>query len=594
MKTAALLALLVCAAHAGPEKAVDGVPDAGAPLAPAQSGAAALPAVQDPTSGMPAQLDVPDSKVAAAGVEAAGTPAAEQVQEAATLPEGAATEIPGAGEAGAEEAQGGPGFIRHARAMGASLMDRLRGAEDQLGPSYMVKAGGHSIGIKRIEYLDGVPVEIWDASAYIRERRSKSEPDLKIFDLNQLFAKPTPFLGFGIPNVFLGFPHGEGVSKIAAKSLWRGDTHVVDTKGRVQSGVFLVFRDLDPEAIRMRDIAQRREGSRQPTCVHENCVAMGEMGFTIGGKPISDFYMPMPLLKAIVLNSKNGVSTQDGLLFNGKPVAFDLVRTTPKRLENFRRAVDWAVKTTPIRHLRRRYGEDIPEDEPTAPVRDITRYPLDGFSSDDLELTASQPSRFGKRVREIGGEHTLYRVRQRRVNVNDYLPTPLDPFPQKDPDFVTRLKKGVLFTREKVAKFVSHLAKEQPEFERRSDKDIFEMMETDSESSPNKYNLVVEGSDLLVMRTTGKDQFKGLKRWIAKKLDWILSKHVLMANYSENVRFAGEVWKARGADGKVRIYVSNNSGTYKPTLAQLQKAVEYLQKIFPGVEIVGVPAGAND
>lgn len=62
-------------------------------------------------------------------------------------------------------------------------------------------------------------------------------------------------------------------------------------------------------------------------------------------------------------------------------------------------------------------------------------------------------------------------------------------------------------------------------------------------------------------------------------VDWILTKHVLISNYNESVRFAGEIWKDR--DGV--IWVNRNSGTYQPNEEQLSQFVAYLSQVFPHV-----------
>ena len=67
-----------------------------------------------------------------------------------------------------------------------------------------------------------------------------------------------------------------------------------------------------------------------------------------------------------------------------------------------------------------------------------------------------------------------------------------------------------------------------------------------------------------------------------KAVDWVLSKHVLVSNYSNDVRFAGEVWK----NEKGQIVLNHNSGTYLPSVDELEAAAEYLRQVFPGVEII--------
>jgi len=469
-----------------------------------------------------------------------------------------------------------------ARELSASPAEEEDGGDEG---SYLVDVDGRSVGIERVETLYGRPVRVLDVSAYVQERRAKSQPDLKVFSLEQVFARPKAFLGFGLPNVYLSIPRADGgVEKIDAKSLKRADTKVVDTKGRVQSGLLVVLKDLDAAALqRMHDVALTHEGGREVTCVHANCLAMEDMGFTAGGKSLSEYYFPSPLLKAIL---------ERGLMLDGKPVAFDLVRTSPMDLETFRKTIDTAVKTTPWRHLQRAVpglagGQGAAREETGAPVESaVVRYPAGAPESADLVMSVSRPSGFGMIFRRAWGPHLLHRVEQSRVSADAFLPERLKPFPQANPSLATRLKKRVLFSRPVVSFLRRHLAGGFETFEGQTDGRLFDMIRTHSDAAPNKYNLVIEGSAISVMKIDGAGR---VGRTMAKLADWVLSKHVLMSGYSEDVRFAGEVWK--GEDG--RIYVSNNSGTYQPTGAQLEKAVEYLRAIFPGAEFVAVDASAG-
>jgi hypothetical protein len=89
----------------------------------------------------------------------------------------------------------------------------------------------------------------------------------------------------------------------------------------------------------------------------------------------------------------------------------------------------------------------------------------------------------------------------------------------------------------------------------------------DTKETPNKYNVVATNKRVSLMKND-------IKNWL---VDWVLSKHVLIANYDEEVRFAGEIWK--DIDGV--IWVSANSGTYTPNKEQLDNFLKYLCKVFP-------------
>lgn len=196
-----------------------------------------------------------------------------------------------------------------------------------------------------------------------------------------------------------------------------------------------------------------------------------------------------------------------------------------------------------------------------------TVFPTSGDG--DYEVQISQPSKFGALFRHVWPAHTFFRVKQSKAAAGDYLPVTLKAFPQANPSLLTRIKKGFLFSPPVVAFIRRQLAKGFEVVGGLTDKDLFDKLEVHSKESPAKYNIVIEGGLLTVARLDHG----------SKAPDWILSKHVLMSGYSRDVRFAGELWKE--ADGTVRL--SNNSGTYRPTDAQLERAVAYLSAVFPNI-----------
>ena len=66
-------------------------------------------------------------------------------------------------------------------------------------------------------------------------------------------------------------------------------------------------------------------------------------------------------------------------------------------------------------------------------------------------------------------------------------------------------------------------------------------------------------------------------------LQSLLCKHILLANRSNDVRFAGEMWR----DQNDRIVLNNKSGTYQPSTANVQQAVQLLQQLAPRLKIGG-------
>jgi len=72
---------------------------------------------------------------------------------------------------------------------------------------------------------------------------------------------------------------------------------------------------------------------------------------------------------------------------------------------------------------------------------------------------------------------------------------------------------------------------------------------------------------------------------VIEKYNFLTTKHLALAKSGEAVRFAGEIF----LDGDGTIYLSNDSGTFQPTVAQLHAMTAMMREIFPKAKIVEVP-----
>lgn len=462
------------------------------------------------------------------------------------------------------------------------LVNLTWATEPQRCVEYLRTEAGQPIGVHRIESMWGMPVRVIDVSQFVRERTTQKMFGLKVFQVGQVFAEPTYFLGFGRPNVYQAIPiaatQDVEYAIYAAKSLRRTPSKIEDSRGWAQSGVLVVPRNLSSETIgNIMQAAKARVGSRSWTCVNENCRVLGDVGFTVGGEPIGQYYFPMPLLMDML---------RYGLELNGQPVEFDVVRTTHGYLEHVRSSVNRAVIATPCRHADRQCNENrfvvgvkqlgrwtqsfifTAHTSLPLPEARVTRLPPSGTLA-NFDVRVSSPSNFGTLMRTVWGPHTLFSIGADAAEVNAYLPEVLKEFPQSNPSLFTKLKMKVLFAPPVVNFVRKHLASGFREFREMSEKRLYDMLRTESSGYANKYNLVVTGDSLHLSKN---NIHMGI-------VDWVLSKHVLISGYSKDVRFAGEIWKE--ADG--RIYLSFNSGTYRPTLEQLHQALAYLRKLFPNV-----------
>ena len=441
----------------------------------------------------------------------------------------------------------------------------------------------------RPEYLYGqlVPAVV-DASC-VRERAAS---DLKVFHIPEVFAGSDEiFLGFGRPNAYLVVPDGAGgYQKFAGKSLKRAPSVVEDTRMFVQSGILIRFRNLPPSAaVRIREAMQRRGGIKYWTCVNACLTVLEDAGFASGGKPLSSRYFPYACLKSLI---------RDGLTYDGVPLDFDVIRTTPASLESYSRKIRVAEYFTFCRHADRRIGSAAKKSKlvralnsmrPSHVVTtlidaDLRRHrvrnkpapalPVDAVYPSDISLRVSKTSALGTLLRQVWSPHTLFEAVQSRVDINQYLPGTLKAFPKPNPSVVTRLKKWVLFSRPVIWLVRRGLARSWAPVGARSSRDIYSMMRTHTDETPNKYNLVVyanpddpsESVFTVARLTPGRGKF----------VDWVMCKHVLMSGYAAFTKFAGEIWK----DSEGVIHISPNSGTYQPTEEELRAMCAFFRAVF--------------
>jgi hypothetical protein len=445
---------------------------------------------------------------------------------------------------------------------------------------------------RRPEFLFGSHVdEVIDASS-IRERTIQ---DLRVFRISDLFAGANEiFLGFGLPNVYLTVPDGKGgYEKFAAKSLKRAPSVVEDTRNFVQSGIVLRFVNLPAHAAEKLRAAMRvHHGKKYWTCVNANLRVLEDAGFSSGGRKLSSIYMPYALLSYLLAN---------GIEFEGKPVELEVIRTTQANMESYARQIIAAELLTFCRHGQRALDAKAQKSKVWKGVRAVVSAPskmlgaafgLTGLTSAppvisrevapalpadanyhaDFDVKLSIASSTGALLRQFWGAHALFTGEQKRVEALDYLKQRLKPFPQARPNLVTKLKKRVLFSRPVIRLIHAFLAPSYASIGLKSERDVYDMLRTDSKKVANKYNLVITTEKIILARTTVR----------LNVVDWILSKHVLASGYDPNVVFAGEVWK--DVDGV--IHINGNSGTYQPSDEDVVAAGAFMRALFPHLTIV--------
>lgn len=436
--------------------------------------------------------------------------------------------------------------------------------------------------------------------------RKRQVGELKVFYIPHVFAGANEvFMGFGKPNTYLVVPDGKeheakragrptyGYQKFAGKSLKRAPSVIEDTKLWVQAGVHVRFLGLpDRAVVAIRAAMEKHHGNKYWTCVNACLRVLEDAGFTLGsGRRLSTIYFPYQLFNQL---------REHGLYFDGQPVGFEYVRTSDWHLEKFftdviiaelltfqrhaDRAIEgkaaagsrvWkaihAVRHAPGKLLGRVFPEKKVEEVKTGPVADPL--PEDGTYVKDLTVYAGKSSGFGILMRLMWGQHTLFCISQNRVNVSNYLPEALVPFPQKNPNIATRLKKRILFSPLVVRFILHHLAPDWEPIGTFDERMVHTMLRTHSDEVNNKYNMVIlRNGDILLSRVASGNKLAA----------WILSKHVLMANWAKDLPWAGEGWKNVDSSAEV----DGNSGTYQPSEAQDIQACAYVNAVCPSWKVV--------
>ncbi|MBS1992244.1 MAG: hypothetical protein JSS83_17095 [Cyanobacteria bacterium SZAS LIN-3] len=441
---------------------------------------------------------------------------------------------------------------------------------------------------RRPEFLFGnanVP-NVVDAST-VRER---TVADLKVFHIPSVFSgRDEVFIGFGIPNAYLVVPDGNGgYQKFAGKSLRRAPSVIEDTREWAQSGILLRFKNLPAGAVeRLRAAMKVHHGNKYWTCVNANLRVMEDAGFSAGKRKLSSIYMPKAMLAYLLQNE---------LKYEGQTIDLEWIRTTPSSVERHAWQIMKAEAWTFCRHAERKLQPAAKKNKFMARLLAFTSgkisnrdqkiaqrkrevapaLPEDVVYEKDIRIQVARTSMLGTWIRQLGGgTHAFFEGTQDRVKSESFLSETLKPFPQAKPSWSTRLKKAVLFSRPVVAAIRHVLARDFSEIRADdiafSERDVYDMLRTHSASSANKYNIVLTRRSIILARISVG----------AKLLDWILSKHVLMSGYAPDVIFAGEMWK----DAEGTIWLSANSGTYRPTIEQLEAAAAFLRAVFPHLRV---------
>jgi hypothetical protein len=445
------------------------------------------------------------------------------------------------------------------------------------------------------EHLFGTLVpEVIDAS-FLRKRKVDG---LWLFRLSDLFASSNEtVIGFGLPNAYIDVPDGKGdYEKLSVKSLKRAPTSIDDTHGFAQAGVQLWLQGLPEEArVALRASMQKYVGQEFITCVLGCMTVLQDAGFTSGTEPLTNHKMPSSVLPTLIAN---------GLSFRGQKVTVRVIRTTSvAATELFALKIRHAELATFRRHAQRNLEKSARTNffaRAALFVASLPNRAVNAFFDHKERQTAKQviaaglpygkeykkatlyvsmPSAFGRILRLFWGSHALYKVVPHGVNLDDYLTGSLEAFPQKNPGFVTRMKKKILFSPGVIKVIRKVLCPTFVLAGEKDERDFYDAISTHTKDQSRKFNLVVVGQGYDWSITVARISVGW--GWV----DWILSKHVLLTGWAKYVPFCGEFFKTEFG----HYFVTPDSGTYMPDNERLKGMVRALQAVTPNVPVQGVP-----
>ncbi|MGV9001942.1 MAG: hypothetical protein ACOH18_03215 [Candidatus Saccharimonadaceae bacterium] len=414
---------------------------------------------------------------------------------------------------------------------------------------------------------------VFDASSVPTQVDPASK--LTLFGIESVFTdNSVVFLGFGKPNTFLVVPRsatsekGPGWDKFAAFMFWRKKSYVANTKGRVQAGILFELRDLPADTVeQLRVEMHKHSDTRGPSCAHTNARVLDGVGFTSGGRRLVHILRPSKLA---------GVIWSNGLELNSKPVDLRIVQTGARVSDHFLSV--WRKEVTSMfRSVAKKFHKadhtPAPVFEPS-PQSDLADSKWQGDKR--MAVGISRPSYLGAHLSFVLGEHIIYHTWPKDVLNAPELSTPLKSFPGKL-STVSKVKKYVLFSRPSIWFIRRHLAATTERYDGLPSGVIVDMLrisETSDHETAFKYNLVMTPDEI---RITTLENRNGRD---ISKLNWILSKHVLVSGYHPDVRYACEIWRCIDENGESVIYMNSDSGTYKPSSERKAPAAEFISKTY--------------
>ena len=429
----------------------------------------------------------------------------------------------------------------------------------------------------------------------IIEFPATSDAVLQTIMASNLFKADVMAINFGSPNVatFVMEAKEDGsvdAVKVDAKSLKREEMTYHGTKGKIQSGVFLVPTNLPDEALkRFKDAATKLQGRKDITCVNTNCRVLEAAGFSIEGVAMDEIVFPNTMMEHFLFRN---VFYTDSKGVKHK-IYFDIVNTTTKKLDEYFEGVDTAVVGTRLRHAARHSDTEEKQKARGEAATVMIKEENDRLGGAELvaqiddkylgrrKFTISVPSFLGSAIARIWGRHTIYELdlsdkREKIAEAFQGLATndtdkslKLRPFPQKNPSKSTILKKHVLFSGP-VIRFLRRHMMGQVDVIHAYTQDIFSRLKG---TKGERLNYVLLDDKIVLARVHANGKSNEQHKKIA---DWALSKHALLSG-RQDVYCSGEMWYDEATN---QFMMNQDSGTYEPTFARVEVVARLANEIF--------------
>ncbi len=395
---------------------------------------------------------------------------------------------------------------------------------------------------------------------------------LTMFRISSVFGDTSSvLLGFGTPNTAITlYDHDAKTWRRLNSFMFFRQESFISKVDELQVGLYVELRGLSEEVrSELFDAMKNNSGMRDPTCAHAAANTLADVGFSFGGsRKLRSVYRPSHFASNI---------WAFGLMHDGKPVDMRIVNTSKLEVRDQLVGVWGKEITSPIRLVSKVFHSKSKKNRPkqVSTQEQLVKVRKENmWTGVPVTIQMSRPNVVGTLLTLIWGRHVEFRVSVEGLKLHPALATPLTPFPGQL-SWISKVKKHILFSRPVVTLINEVKNKAFDRYDGIPVSAAIEMMSpTTSADERVLWNFaVIEVGDTYEFRLSPlKNQDPKSKNSKFRRVaNWILVKHVVATGYSERTVYAGEGYAHRKSGShELTICINNNSGTYKPTVEQLE------------------------